>query len=243
MNFFKPLKMIFSVFTRFFKSIVVKTQTPEPEVSEPTPPVTVERPSIDITKPQKEIPIPPVKNKASTPPVIKKRAKKTSKGKFDKKGFRIITDNDSFSQLFQVDKKRESEENFAQLFENSQTDTYQQQMLKEKKDISARTKPSALTVNERIKSFPVPQEELDLHGYTAMEAESRAETFIRNARLRRLRTVRVIVGKGLHSNGKAVLPNVVETKIIQLKQNRLVLSYKWEKKDKRKSGALIVYLT
>jgi len=142
-----------------------------------------------------------------------------------------------------VDKKKKAEENFAQLFEKSQTDTYQQQMLKEKKSLSKREMPLPLTVGERIKSYPSPQEELDLHGYTAVQAESRAETFIRSARLRRIRTVRIIVGKGLHSNGKAVLPEVVKTKIIQLKKDRLVLGYKWEKKDKRKSGALIVYLT
>ena len=218
-----------------------KTQTPEPGISEPTPPVTVERPPIDVARPQKELLLPPSKNKAPPPPVTKKKVKKNSKAKFEKKGFRIITDNENFSQLFQLDKKKEPEENFAQLFEKFQTDPYQQQMLKEKKDISNQTKP--LTVSERIKSFPAPQEELDLHGYTAMDAESRIESFVRNSRLRRIRTVRVIVGKGLHSNGKAVLPDVVETKIIQLKQNRLVLSYKWEKKDKHKSGALIVYLT
>jgi len=241
MNFFKPLKRIISVFARFFKSFTGKRQAPEPGVSEPTPPLTVERAPIDIAKPQKEPLPPPAKEKTPTPPVTKKKAKKTSKAKFDKKGFRIITGNENFSRLFQLDRKKEPEENFAHLFEKSQTDTYQQQMLKEKKDVSERTKP--LAVNGRIKSYPSPQEELDLHGYTAMGAESRTETFIRNARLRRLRTVQVIVGKGLHSNGKAVLPDVVEAKIILLKQNRLVLSYKWEKKDKRKSGALIVYLT
>jgi DNA-nicking Smr family endonuclease len=220
-----------------------KTQAPEPGGSEPVLPVTVKRPPIDTAKPQEEPPFPPAKNKAPTLPVTKKKVKIPSKAKFDKKGFRIITNNESFSQLFQVDKKKKPEENFSQLFEKSQTDTYQQQMLKEKKSLSNQAMPLTLPIGERIKSYPEPQEELDLHGYTAVQAESRTETFIRSARLRRLRTVRVIVGKGQHSNGKAVLPDVVEARIIQLKQNRLVLSYKWEKKDKRKSGALIVYLT
>ena len=246
MNIFKPLKRIFSVFTRFFKSTVCKTQTVEPEVSEPTPPVTVKRPSIDTTRPPKKPPLPPAARAKDTPPtlpVTKKKVKIPSKTKFDKKGFRIITDNESFSQLFQLDRQKESEENFAQLFEKFQADAYQQQMLKEKKSLPKGEMPLPLTVGERLKSYPAPQEELDLHGYTAVEAGRRTEAFMRNARLRKLRTVRIIVGKGLHSNGKAVLPDVVEAKIIQLKRTRLVLSYKWEKKDKRKSGSLVVYLT
>ncbi len=83
---------------------------------------------------------------------------------------------------------------------------------------------------------------MDLHGYTAAEAQSGTEAFIRKARNKGIHTLRLITGKGLHSQGKAVLPDVVERKLIELKQKKWVLGYKWEKKDKRKSGAVIVYL-
>jgi hypothetical protein len=52
----------------------------------------------------------------------------------------------------------------------------------------------------------------------------------------------IIVGKGLHSQGKAILPDVVEKKITRLKRKKWLLGFEWEKKDKRKSGSLIVYL-
>jgi DNA-nicking Smr family endonuclease len=84
--------------------------------------------------------------------------------------------------------------------------------------------------------------ELDLHGATAPDAEKRTESFIENARREKIRTVRIIVGKGLHSEGKAKLPDVVEKKIIRLKRKNWLLGFEWEKKDKRKSGAMIVYL-
>ncbi|OQX20720.1 MAG: hypothetical protein BWK80_35435, partial [Desulfobacteraceae bacterium IS3] len=57
-----------------------------------------------------------------------------------------------------------------------------------------------------------------------------------------LRTVRIIVGKGLHSEGKAVLRDVVEEKLVSLKREGMILSFKWEKTNKLKSGAIIVYL-
>jgi len=65
---------------------------------------------------------------------------------------------------------------------------------------------------------------------------------IKSARQRGLQTLRVITGKGLHSYGKAVLPEVVEEKVVELKKQNLILTFRWEKGSKRKSGALIVYL-
>ena len=51
------------------------------------------------------------------------------------------------------------------------------------------------------------------------------------------------MGKGLHSQGGAVLPDVIEDLAVALKRQKVVLTYRWEKRIKRKSGSLIVYLT
>jgi DNA-nicking Smr family endonuclease len=234
-------KNIFSAIADLF---VKKEQAEEPRVPHPTPSAEKEPAPTPAAEASKEPPPPPSSVKPKKVPQKVKQAKhKKSKSNYDKKGFRIITDRDDLSQLFQaggVRKDRGREEDFAQLFEISQTDVYQRRMLNEK--VVHREPPPPTPATDRIKTYPPPQEELDLHGYTAAQAESRTETFIRGARMRRIRTVRVITGKGLHSDGKAVLPDVVEAKIIELKRNRLLLAYKWEKKDKRKSGSLIIYI-
>ncbi len=85
--------------------------------------------------------------------------------------------------------------------------------------------------------------QIDLHGCNREEAERKADSFIYNASYKGLKTVRIVVGKGIHSAGKAVLPDIIETKMIALKKEQVVLSYCWEKRKKRKSGAIIVYLT
>lgn len=174
--------------------------------------------------------------------VKKQKVKKTKQPptvKIDKKGFRVLTDEQDLYQVF-GEKKNSQREDFGRIFEESQQDIQQQVLLQEKKKISRKTTP--LTVQARIKTYPAPQLELDLHGSTAQEAEKRTVAFIENARREKIRTVRIIVGKGLHSQGKAILPDVIEKQITRLKRKNWLLGFAWEKKDKRKSGSLIVYL-
>jgi DNA-nicking Smr family endonuclease len=168
-----------------------------------------------------------------------KKTKQSPAANTDKKGFRVLTDEHDLYQLF-GEKKKSKQEEFGRIFEESQQDKQQQLLLQEKKIVFTETTP--LTVSQRIKTYPAPQAELDLHGNTAPEAEKRTESFIENARQKKIRTVRIIVGKGLHSERKAILPDVVEKKITRLKRKNWLLGFEWEKKDKRKSGALIVYL-
>lgn len=103
--------------------------------------------------------------------------------------------------------------------------------------------PRRLSLKEKLRRYPSPQAQLDLHGATAAQARQRTEAFIRSARVDGLLTVRIIVGKGLHSEDGAVLPDVIEDLLVALKRVDLVLSYCWDKRIKRKSGAVIVYLT
>ncbi|MBL0714663.1 MAG: Smr/MutS family protein [Desulfosarcina sp.] len=103
--------------------------------------------------------------------------------------------------------------------------------------------PRRLSLKEKLRRYPSPQTQLDLHGATVRKARPRTDAFIRTARTDGLFTVRIIVGKGLHSEGGAVLPDVIEDHLVALKREGLVLTYRWENRVKRKSGAVIVYLT
>lgn len=87
-----------------------------------------------------------------------------------------------------------------------------------------------------------PRAELDLHGFHVHEALVRVEAFLETAARQGLSPVRIIVGKGLHSQNAPVLPDAVEEKISDLKRRGRVAAFAWEKKSKHASGALIVRL-
>jgi DNA-nicking Smr family endonuclease len=101
----------------------------------------------------------------------------------------------------------------------------------------------ALSLKETLRRYPNPQAQLDLHGLTARQAQLRIDRFVRASRADGLFTLRIIVGKGLHSEAGAVLPDVAESLLVDLKRQGLVLSFAWDRRAKKKSGALVVYLT
>lgn len=68
---------------------------------------------------------------------------------------------------------------------------------------------SRITRSER--NNPSIRDSIDLHGHTAKQAEAAIRTFITNAYEKGMSPVRVVHGKGLHSGGKGVVRNVVET--------------------------------
>lgn len=113
-------------------------------------------------------------------------------------------------------------------------------LLLEKSDEPSGETP--LTPEQAIRRYPPPQEELDLHGHTSQQAIDSTRAFVEKARYRGKRTVLVIVGKGLHSEGRAILPDVVEAELARLRQTGRVLAHRWERGAKRKSGAILVYL-
>ncbi|MDA3785620.1 MAG: Smr/MutS family protein [Deltaproteobacteria bacterium] len=91
--------------------------------------------------------------------------------------------------------------------------------------------------------FLPPQETLDLHGCTALEAEVKTHCFLEEAGRRGVKKVRIITGKGLHSpGGKAVLPDLIELQLALLRQEGIIAAFQWDRKVKSKSGALFVYL-
>jgi len=126
----------------------------------------------------------------------------------------------------------ENSMDFAELLEES---------FKKGKEKSAK-KMSPMPVRKRIKRYPPVEVELDLHGYNAIGAQVKTRSFIHSRKRQGLFTIRIIVGKGLHSDLGPVLPDVVEAVLQEMKKQNLVLWYEWDKKKKSKSGAVIVYL-
>ena len=180
-----------------------------------------------------------------------KAARQTSQ-EISKNGISILGKDDDLVELFTGEKSQEKPEekpeeeelemDFAEMFEKSLGENGDFQTILQEKENSL-SPEKTLTVMERIKAYPDPQDEIDLHGYTAREAKAKTETFIQNAHYKGIQTLRIIVGKGLHSQGKAVLPDIIEKKVACLKKGNLVLTFQWENRGKLKSGAMIVYLT
>ncbi|MCK5684767.1 Smr/MutS family protein, partial [bacterium] len=110
------------------------------------------------------------------------------------------------------------------------------------KRIKTIKKPESMPLKKRLKRYPGVELELDLHGYNAIGAQLKLRSFIQSCKHQGYFTLRIIVGKGLHSENGAVLPDVVEDELKNMKKENFVISYEWEKKHKVQSGAIVVYL-
>ena len=90
-----------------------------------------------------------------------------------------------------------------------------------------------------VKDYPQPQRELDLHEKTVPEALSESRHFIDRSINQRIRTIRLVTGRGLHSkNMIPVLPGEIEKMLLEMRRNKKILSFKRD----RTGGAFIVYL-
>ncbi|MFH1157108.1 MAG: Smr/MutS family protein [Pseudomonadota bacterium] len=112
-------------------------------------------------------------------------------------------------------------------------------LLREKRE---RELPGPVPLKKRLRKYPEPEVQLDLHGLNSATARVRADSFVRAAWRNGTFTLRIIVGKGLHSEFGAVLPDVVEDVLADLKRQGIVLWFNWDRKKKSTSGAVIVYL-
>ncbi len=102
--------------------------------------------------------------------------------------------------------------------------------------------PDPMPYQKRIKRYPPPEKDLDLHGFTALGARLKARSFLTTCKHQGYFTVRIIVGKGRHSELGPVLPDTIEDLLAQLKAQDIVFGFAWERKKKSRSGAVIVYL-
>ena len=156
----------------------------------------------------------------------------------DKHGIPILSAEDSqaMDRMFMEN----GGDDFSRLLNESLGQKSREVMLDEKGTRNVRRKP--LTFKQKISRYPLPQSQLDLHGYTSIKAELRAETYLKNAFNSHIHTLIIIVGKGLHSEEGAVLPDVVENLLIRLRKAHIVFYYEWERQKKSQSGSVIVYL-
>jgi DNA-nicking Smr family endonuclease len=140
-----------------------------------------------------------------------------------------------------IEEGNELEKSFDELLEESLSDKSSQNIIKDK--IAASSEKTSFSKSSKLINYPEPQDEIDLHGLKGNEAELKTDFFIRDSKARGFVTIRIIVGKGTHSEGRAVLPDIVEGKIVDLKREGKIYSFKWEKGRKLKSGSVIIYLT
>jgi DNA-nicking Smr family endonuclease len=114
------------------------------------------------------------------------------------------------------------------------------------KDLAAKNEPTK-DIRLTTKDYPSKienkdEDELNLHGKTAVEAERAIRLFIIEMQRKSKRLVRVITGQGHNSDPEKgpVLKGVAVKEIQKLKDERKVFKFEWERGNK---GALLVYLT
>lgn len=164
---------------------------------------------------------------------VKKNRKKAV---LSKTGLPLLSDEDDLIEAFTGESV--SKTGFEELVEKSFSDNRFREFLKEK----TASEQTRQRISDIIKKYP-PQEEIDLHGRTAWEAEEETRAFLRQSAGAGVKAVKIIAGKGLHSDGKPVIKDVVEKIVVELKRNKTVLTFIWEKGVKAHSGAVIVYLS
>lgn len=116
----------------------------------------------------------------------------------------------------------------------------QESFVKNKSPVRKTSK--SVPLKKRLKRYPPVEKNLDLHGLTGLQAQTRARSFIQTCKEQGMFTVRIIVGKGLHSEFGPVLPDLIEDLVGQMRKEGVVLWSEWERKVKSRSGAIIVYL-
>lgn len=173
------------------------------------------------------------------------------KVKKNRHGLPVLDGLGSLSKMFQrkikdqaqdEDKDKDQdqdEDNFSAMLFSSLNGKGFNSLMRAKKD---KVLPEPVPLKKRLKRYPPPEKHLDLHGFNAAGAEERAESFLRTALRNGNFTLRIVVGRGLHSRHGAVLPDVVEDLLRRLKKEGVVLWFEWDRKKKSRSGAVIVYL-
>lgn len=149
---------------------------------------------------------------------------------------RLRSGDDLASHFLAGHEESAQDEDFAELFEASFDPVTAQKAMCEKESTEHPLSSG------RLRRNLTPRHEIDLHGLTSSEAVDKAQYYIHEASGKGISAVRIITGKGLHSEGSAVLREVIEQTLVRLKRSGIVLGFAWEKRTKNRSGAVIVYL-
>lgn len=165
----------------------------------------------------------------------------------DKNGIPILRDQTDFTRVFHAAENLSASPNqdtgnlkFPVLLGSTLAEKGQDRLLKEKK--AGMEASCGISLAERIRRYPEPQKVLDLHGFSGIQARLKTEFFIEKALQDGLFTIRIITGRGLHSEGPAVLPDIVDQKIREMEEMGTVLFWKWENERKEPEGSVRVYL-
>jgi len=167
----------------------------------------------------------------------------------NKNKIKLIESDQEITDIFLRDNETDCRENvllvkkkseFETLLDESLAGVSDKDVMKQKFNTLSVKKEK--TLKQKIKHYPDAQNELDLHGYNANEAVQKTNRFILNSYHKGLKTIRIIVGKGLHSKEGPVLPDIIEKKLPEFIKKNLVLTYEWDKKIKKKSGSILIYL-
>ncbi len=177
-------------------------------------------------------------HKSKRPPRQAGSTAKATKKRAGTQPIRKLTAGDDLGVLFSQDPEDTTPHSFAGALATGIPATTLAEILTEKEELPT----PAQSLQAAIRKSPPPQDRLDLHGCTGPEAEIKTENFLTRARRNHLKTVLIITGKGLHSPEGSVLKDVIEARLKIMKNDGSILAYLWEKKDREKSGALLVYL-
>ncbi len=140
----------------------------------------------------------------------------------------------NFARKVDKNSKQNSKESFEKLLEEADTFI--------NKDAQLKTHTGAKNREEFISLYPPPQKTLDLHGKTKKEAENAVLWFVEKGKYHRLKTLRIITGKGKHSSqNHSVVAETTRDVLQKLKKEGTILSFRPETK-KGKSGAFIIFL-
>lgn len=159
----------------------------------------------------------------------KKEQEKAEKEKTNKNGIKILND-DAFYGNTETFTNEELDDLYSE-YKPSSTD-----LSSKIDDISSKGKKQE-TLQKRI------DDTLDLHEYKLKDAIKAFDLFINMSKRNGYKKIRVITGKGLHSkNGIAQIRNSISENLLELKRDKKIKKFHWDKKTEKKSGAVNIFL-
>lgn len=152
----------------------------------------------------------------------------------NKNGINIITNSSDLNDFFLSSEEKSTISKMNQPAENERA------YLNAKKEGASVSRP--ISLDKRLSRFPAPERTLDLHGFSSIQAKLKVENFIASSFKKGFFTLKIITGKGSHSEFGAVLPQITEDIVKEMVVEKKVLHYKWENEVMDASGSMTVYL-
>lgn len=81
-----------------------------------------------------------------------------------------------------------------------------------------------------------PDSTLDLHGMLKDDALRKVEITVKDMKARGYLKLRIITGKGKHSENQPVIPDAVDDLLFKLKREGIIRTISWENKTVKGSG-------